>query len=242
MTSPPPADDFAEFAPPEAGAIDAALFDCSNDSPTQWDRLAAQALLGLLSPEPLPALPPDVRERLLARAHATPPPQPLVPRAPQFQPTWAVWGLAASLFVAVGAWWYGQPASNRSAPVGTTLVGTKADKARVIGLQPCDATLHPHLTGSLNWDDARQQGELRVTGLPLPGPRQQYQLWLVDTQAGPPRFVDGGTFDVSPAGGVRTLIDAPRQTVERIEGAVLTLGPIGGVGQPQRGQVIAVSQ
>jgi hypothetical protein len=54
------------------------------------------------------------------------------------------------------------------------------------------------VTGDVVWNDARQEGYLRLTGMPANDPSfAQYQLWIVDPErdANP---VDGGVFNVPP--------------------------------------------
>ncbi len=61
------------------------------------------------------------------------------------------------------------------------------------------------VSGDVVWNDALQQGYLRLTGMPANDPTiSQYQLWIVDParDANP---VDGGVFDV-PAGSDEVII------------------------------------
>lgn len=51
--------------------------------------------------------------------------------------------------------------------------------------------------GDVTWSDGRQQGYLRLAGLPLNDPDQaQYQLWIVDPERDDAP-VDGGVFDMT---------------------------------------------
>ena len=57
------------------------------------------------------------------------------------------------------------------------------------------------VTGDVVWNDERQEGYLRLAGMPANNPAvSQYQLWIVDPDrdANP---VDGGVFDIPPGGG-----------------------------------------
>jgi anti-sigma-K factor RskA len=91
------------------------------------------------------------------------------------------------------------------------------------------------VTGDVVWSDSRQEGYMRLVGMPVNDPdKQQYQLWIVDPDRDE-RPVDGGVFDVSDAGEVIIPIDAklavdnPKAfaiTVEKPGGVVKSAGPL----------------
>ncbi|MGL4551943.1 MAG: anti-sigma factor domain-containing protein, partial [Gemmataceae bacterium] len=57
--------------------------------------------------------------------------------------------------------------------------------------------------GAVAWNNARQEGYLRLDGLPPNDPRvSQYQLWIFDADRDERYPVDGGVFDVPAAGAV----------------------------------------
>ena len=99
-----------------------------------------------------------------------------------------------------------------------------------------DIPAYKTVTGDVAWNDERQEGYLRLVGMPMNDPSiSQYQLWIVDPDrdANP---VDGGVFDV-PAGGGEVIIpidakltvsnpDAFAITREQPGGVVVSDGPL----------------
>jgi len=89
--------------------------------------------------------------------------------------------------------------------------------------------------GDVVWSTERQEGYLRLAGLPPNDPaREQYQLWVVDPDRDA-RPVDGGVFDVGPGGEVIIPIDAKLRvgrpaafaiTLEKPGGVVVSDGPL----------------
>jgi len=89
--------------------------------------------------------------------------------------------------------------------------------------------------GDVVWSDARQEGYLRIAGLPVNDrTRNQYQLWLVDTSRDV-HPVDGGVFDVSSEGELiipvqaKLLVNHPAAfavTLEQPGGVVVSDGPM----------------
>ena len=99
-----------------------------------------------------------------------------------------------------------------------------------------DIPAYRAVTGDVVWNDDRQEGYLRLVGMPMNDPNiSQYQLWIVDPDrdANP---VDGGVFNV-PAGGDEVVIpidaklivsnpDAFAITREQPGGVVVSDGPL----------------
>ena len=99
-----------------------------------------------------------------------------------------------------------------------------------------DVPAYRAVTGDVTWNDERQEGYLRLVGMPMNDPNiSQYQLWIVDPDrdANP---VDGGVFDV-PAGSGEIVIpinaklivsnpDAFAITREQPGGVVVSDGPL----------------
>ena len=90
--------------------------------------------------------------------------------------------------------------------------------------------------GQVIWNTTRQQGYMKLTGLPINEPtKEQYQLWIVDPSRDAVRPVDGGVFDITAAGEVIVPIDAKLRsdkpvlfaiTVEKPGGVVVSQGPL----------------
>ena len=101
---------------------------------------------------------------------------------------------------------------------------------------PSEFTEYGKVSGDVVWNDAGQQGVMRLAGLPANDPAvSQYQLWIVDANRDQ-HPVDGGVFD-APRDGREVLIpiDAKlgveRPTVfaitrEKPGGVVVSAGPL----------------
>lgn len=105
-----------------------------------------------------------------------------------------------------------------------------------------DIPAYNAVSGDVVWNDARQEGYLRLTGMPINDPGiRQYQLWIVDPQrdANP---VDGGVFDVPPGVDqvivpIRAKLDVANPeafaiTSEQPGGVVVSDGPLLIVAEP----------
>lgn len=100
---------------------------------------------------------------------------------------------------------------------------------------PSEQSGYESVTGDVVWSGGRQEGFLRLTGLPPnEAASAQYQLWIVapDRDTHP---VDGGIFDVGESGEVLVKIDAKLQvpeaaafaiTLEKPGGVVVSAGPL----------------
>ena len=92
------------------------------------------------------------------------------------------------------------------------------------------------MTGDVVWNDARQEGYLLLSGMPVNDPgTSQYQLWLVDPERDS-NPVDGGVFDI-PAGEETVIIPIAAKlevddpiafaiTREKPGGVVVSRGPL----------------
>ncbi len=88
------------------------------------------------------------------------------------------------------------------------------------------------VTGDVIWSDERQEGYLRLKGLPRnDASRETYQLWIVAENHNPKTPVDGGTFDINADGEVIIPIDAKLKvrnpqafavTIEKPDGVVVS--------------------
>lgn len=137
---------------------------------------------------------------------------------------WAI--AAASLLFAM---WPGA-ATATPASARASLLQSSADVVRC-AWQPGPSPRRGTIEGDVVWDAARQEGYLRLRGLPELDPSQRYQLWIVDgDRSGPP--VDGGLLALPPVAGEAVVRVSPRLpvakakafvlTVERAEGAVVS--------------------
>ncbi|MEM8713433.1 MAG: anti-sigma factor [Planctomycetota bacterium] len=98
--------------------------------------------------------------------------------------------------------------------------------------------------GSVVWSNERNQGFMRIQGLPVNDPSlKQYQLWIFrGTDPGAePHPVDGGVFDVASTGEVIIPIDAKIRVGEAGTFAVTVEKP-GGVVVSKREQIVLLAQ
>jgi hypothetical protein len=123
--------------------------------------------------------------------------------------TFLPWLLAAaSIAIAAVGWW------PRLAPVsgtGSSVVSVVDRRSQLLTSGPDTITLSwgdfnaldtkeppeiPGVTGDVVWSDARQEGYLRIVGLPVNAvDRERYQLWIIDAERGLEQRISGGIFD-----------------------------------------------
>lgn len=95
---------------------------------------------------------------------------------------------------------------------------------------------YENVSGDVIWSDMRQQGYMRLAGLPANNPATaQYQLWIVDPDRSA-EPVDGGVFDIPSEGGefivpvqAKLNVDKPVAfaiTLEKPGGVVVSAGPL----------------
>ena len=115
------------------------------------------------------------------------------------------------------------------------LIETVPDTQVVRWSQP-EIAEYAMVRGDVAWNDALQEGYLRLVGMPANDPSEsQYQLWIVDSDrdANP---VDGGVFDIPAAGGeaiipinAKLAVSDPEAfaiTREKPGGVVVSAGPL----------------
>ncbi len=218
---------------------------------------ASITLAGRLPAEPLPA---RLRDTLVAQGRATVRETakrrvvPMAERRPPVVPTAGTrmgwYAAAASLLLAVAAWW---PKLATEGPVQPPPVPTLAEQRAAL-LAAADAALElpwsgtedpasATVAGDVVWDPATQTGYMRFTGLPANDPtEQQYQLWIFDGTRDDRFPVDGGVFDV-PAGATEVVV--PIRAKLPVRSAALfavTVEQPGGVVVSSRERIVALAQ
>jgi hypothetical protein len=222
---------------------------------------AAVTLAARLPAEPLPAA---LRERLVAQGQAAVKAQaagkvtPLASRAARPAAPMLVssgsrlgwYAAAASLLLAVAAWWPRLPAEGPR--VVEQPVPTLAEQRETLlaAAQPLAAewsrTEDPasaEVAGDVVWDEATQTGYMRFVGLPANDPGEvQYQLWIFDATRDDRYPVDGGVFDV-PAGAAEVIVPI-NATLPVREAALfaVTVERPGGVMVSSRERIVALAQ
>jgi anti-sigma-K factor RskA len=220
------------LTPSEEAELRALLDQFPEVDATELDRIAA--LLELTNPETHEPLPPQLGEQIERDAGAAPPfspPQPSLFQRPEVRRlSWLAvsgWLAAATSLVLLMVLWV----ETRPAPVVPVEVavaklvdqpGTRQIEGKVLNDTP-------GVRGDVIWNNASQEGFLRVQGLPVNDPlRQQYQVWIVDAQRDTKYPVDGGVFDISREGEVIIPI-RPRVPIRRPAAFLITREPAGGV-------------
>lgn len=144
---------------------------------------------------------------------------------------------AASLFIAAAVWLNARPVSPTPPPPAERReqLLAKAPDVVKVAWQSNDPRFSG-VTGDAVWSTGRQEGYMRLKGMPANTPTaQQYQLWIVDP-ARDKNPVDGGVFDV-PAGATEVVIPMNAKlavgkpaafaiTLEKPGGVVVSAGPL----------------
>jgi hypothetical protein len=95
--------------------------------------------------------------------------------------------------------------------------------------------------GDVVWDAARQEGYLRLRGLPVLDPQHRYQLWIVDAaREGPP--VDGGLLPPLATDEEAVVRIDARLPVQRAAAFVLTRERAHGVVVSAQEHVVAIAK
>lgn len=117
-----------------------------------------------------------------------------------------------------------------TAPDATTLAWTATEDPAAQGA-----------SGDVVWSASRQKGFMRFAGLAVNDPKQlQYQLWIFDKHRDQAFPVDGGVFDVTPAGEVIVPISAKLPVGEPVLFAVTVEKP-GGVVVSKRERIVVTA-
>ncbi|MEO7674493.1 MAG: anti-sigma factor [Pyrinomonadaceae bacterium] len=99
-----------------------------------------------------------------------------------------------------------------------------------------------NVTGDIVWSDEKQDGYIRVKGLPKNDvSKETYQLWIFDENQDPKTPIDGGTFDINSDGEVIIPIDSKLKAKNPKMFAV-TIEKAGGVVVSDRGKIAALAK
>jgi anti-sigma-K factor RskA len=216
---------------------------------TMFDRAAAAAWIA--APAPAQPLPDTLRNRILLGA-------------PQGEPlritrdddravirwkrrAWSGWLVAAAAIVlACTAWWpriYPPPAPTASA-LRAALLNSATD-VRTISWSGTQDPLSAAITGDVVWSDARNEGYMRIRGLPENlAQNLQYQLWIFDdSRKDPGHPVSAGLFNI-PAAKDGEIVIPLRPGLPITKAAVFAISAEkpGGAVLPNTERVIAVAK
>jgi len=222
---------------------------------------AALTLAVRLPAEPMPAA---LMEKIVAKGRAEvlrtaeAKVVPLVPRAEPVarkpMPSSFGWyAAAASLLLAVAAWWPRLAEEPVQVVSGPTPVPTAAEQRATLLAsgdtlvrQDWTATEDPAaagLAGDVVWDPETQTGYMRFSNLAANDTtQQQYQLWIFDGTRDDRYPVDGGVFDI-PAGATEVIVPIrARLPVRQAALFAVTVEPPGGVVVSSRERIVALAQ
>lgn len=173
--------------------------------------------------------------------------------APARKSSFGWYAAAASLLLAVAAWWPRLADQAPDAVSGPTPVLTLAEqRAALVGSgetlirQAWTATedqAASGLAGDVVWNPASQTGYMRFTGLAAnDATSEQYQLWIFDGTRDERYPVDGGVFDV-PAGATEVVVPIrARLPVREAALFAVTVESSGGVVVSTRERIVALAQ
>jgi len=166
------------------------------------------------------------------------------------------WGVAAVLLVVLGIQFYTTRVSKQPEKAVVALPSPSAPRSpanerdELLRSAPdlITATWAPgnmkdvQVSGDVVWSDAKQEGFVRLRGLPPNDPATiSYQLWIFDRSQDPETPIDGGVFDVNSNGEVIMPIHASLHTVKPQMFAV-TLEKAGGVMRSKREKIAALAK
>lgn len=229
------------------------------------DALASAASAAILAVRlPLEAMPPSLFGRLVEQSRATvreaaatkvvqipARDQPERP-APAFGQQFGWYAAAASLLLAVAAWWP-RVSTEVPAPLPEPPPPTVAEQREAllasgtaVVVSAWSTTEDPasaEVRGDVVWDEATQTGYMRFAGLPANDPgEEQYQLWIFDATRDDRYPVDGGVFDIPPGGGEVLVPVTARLPVRDVALFAVTVEKPGGVVVSSRERIVAVAQ
>jgi hypothetical protein len=194
-------------------------------------------------------LPPDLRNRLEATATAWgrgeitdenyPPPGLPVPSTLASRRSTGWYAAAACCVLAIAGWW---PRLSAQWPDGMWLMaqhGAAADRWS----WHHEAGMETETHGEVVWDNVRQEGYVKIGGLPPTGThRKQYQLWIYDAARDDRYPVAAGIFDVPAGAAYLTVPIRPALRIARPVAFAVTLEPAGGVVVPDSSHLVAMAR
>lgn len=236
------------LSPEESRELERLLAEASEPDREELELAAAAVDLAFQAGEQLEPMPADLRQRILDQApERLPSADNVAPFAGREEPPGRRFGVAslgwyaaaAMLILALWAPWRPGPVAPIPPPATdeqrASLIEGATDLIRVDWAPP-EIEAYAAVTGDVVWSNERQQGFMRLRGLPANRDEvEQYQLWIVDPSRDD-KPIDGGVFDI-PAGADEVIvpIDAKLRvadpkafaiTLEQPGGVVVSDGPL----------------
>ena len=154
------------------------------------------------------------------------------------------WQLAAAAAVVFGLWnGFRTPPAVEPSPASVLREAVAAAPDGIRAPFAPGFERYASLEGDVVWSTVKQDGFLRLKGLPANDPqRSQYQLWIVDPERDAEFPVDGGVFDI-PAGAEESLVRfQPRLPIGRPVAFVITQEIPGGVVKSRNPKPVAIAK
>lgn len=150
------------------------------------------------------------------------------------------WLLAAAS-VALALWPHGEPTPLAPSAMRAALLQQPASQWVQWDWQPGPSPLRGALQGDVVWSVGRDEGYLRLRGLPQLDGGHRYQLWILDgSRQGAP--VDGGLLPSVGSGDEVVVRVAARLPVRREAGFVLTVEDADGVVVSAQEHVVGIAK
>lgn len=154
------------------------------------------------------------------------------------------WQLAAAAAVAFGLWnGFRTPTVVQPPPASVLRESVAAAPDGIRAPFVPGLARYSNLDGDVVWSSAKQDGFLRLRGLPANDPqRSQYQLWIVDPERDAEFPVDGGVFDIPPGSEEAVIRFQPRLPIGRPVAFVITQEIPGGVVKSRNPKPVAIAK
>lgn len=221
------------------------------DDSLEWLAAELEIESVLSAAEPLPE---GLSKRLQDWAKVPPAviPHPAVPAAPPsvVQPQVPSWrrlighpatGWAAAAAAVVIAWL--SPRESAPLPAAIAEGRLRAEAGDLIESRFSGIGDFKDAGGTVVWSDSRQQGFMKLSGIPANDPaKAQYQLWIVDPARDADAPVDGGVFDIPSDGSPVVVPIAAKLALSKPQAFVITLEQPGGVVKSKQEKVVALAK
>jgi hypothetical protein len=152
---------------------------------------------------------------------------------------------AACLLLAVLGWWPRLTQKAESANLSELRQKLLAESRDVIKTdwKPLNYQNAERISGDVVWSNAKQQGFMRFTGMPVIDPKVgEYQLWIFDANQDEKFPVDGGVFEVNQQTGEVIIRINAKLKVSQPTLFAVTIEKPGGVVVSKRDSIVAVAK
>jgi hypothetical protein len=152
---------------------------------------------------------------------------------------------AACLILALAGWWPRLTQSPEPVNLSALREQLLAESTDVIksDWKPANDQGSGRLSGDVVWSNARQEGYMRFSGMPVIDPQvNAYQLWIFDARQDERYPVDGGIFAVDQKTGEAIVQIHAKLKISQPTLFAITIEKPGGVVVSQRDSLVAVAR